>query len=80
MRMNLVDKMNLFESMTFQNVGNFNKVFTDVQLEGLDNQLPVSIGELADTDTTRFLSVGSLIVKHNFTPVRIEDEFIGYTL
>lgn len=68
----LIDKINHFESLPSQSVDEFNKIF-DVKLTGLSGDLDVEIGELADTDTTRFLTVGTLIVKHNFTP-RVESE------
>lgn len=62
----LMDKINYFET-TAGTVADFNKIFT-AKLEGLDQSLEVEIGELADSDTTRFLTVGSLIVKHSFIP------------
>lgn len=62
----LMDKINYFESLPVQDVKSFNEIFTGAKLEGLDQSLDVEIGELADTDTTRFLTVGTLIVKHNF--------------
>ena len=65
----LMDKINHFESLPAQTVEEFNKIFTRTELSGLDKTLHVTIGELADTDTTRFLTVGKLVVKHNFTPV-----------
>jgi hypothetical protein len=72
-----MDKINAFEK-TNQTVANFNAIF-DVKLTNLCDTLQVEIGELADTDTTRFLTVGNLIVKHNFTTNRTED-VIDYTL
>lgn len=65
----LMDKINHFETLPSQNVEQFNKIFTRTELSGLDPTLHVTIGELADTDTTRFLTVGKLVVKHNFTPM-----------
>lgn len=70
--MRLMDEITRFEALPVQTVQTFNEVFT-VKLQGLAPDLEVEIGELADTDTTRFLTVGTLIVKHNFTPVRGED-------
>lgn len=65
----LMDKIMYFETLPSQTVKEFNEIFTRTQLAGLDPTLHVTIGELADTDTTRFLTVGTLIVKHNFTPM-----------
>lgn len=61
----LMDKITHFETRTNCTVREFNEVF-DMKLEGLDPDLEVEIGELADTDTTRFLTVGTLVIKHNF--------------
>lgn len=63
----LIDKINHFESLPVQTVAKFNGIF-DAKLTGLNEELEVEIGELADTETTRFLLVGTLVVKHNFTP------------
>ena len=63
-----MDKIMYFETLPSQDVKTFNEVFTRTELTGLDPTLDVMIGELADTDTTRFLTVGKLVVKHNFTP------------
>lgn len=71
----LIDQINEFESQSKQTVATFNKIFT-CKLTDLCDNLEVEISELADSDTTRFLSVGSLIVKHNFTP-RTGDEKKG---
>lgn len=70
---NLMDKINAFEK-TEQTVAHFNEIFS-VKLTGLCDTLLVEIGELADTDTTRFLNVGTLIVKHNFTPAKEDIEY-----
>lgn len=64
--MTLIDKINQFEN-TPGTVSDFNSIFS-AKLEGVCPSLLVEIGELADTDTTRFLTVGTLIVKHNFVP------------
>lgn len=69
----LIDKINEFESQSKQTVAKFNEIFSTCKLTDLCDNLEVEIGELADSDTTRFLTVGSLIVKHNFTP-RTGDE------
>lgn len=77
----LMDKIMYFETLPEQTVEEFNKIFTRTQLDGLEPSLHVTIGELADTDTTRFLSVGKLVVKHNFTPtpelIEVEQEGPG---
>lgn len=62
-----MDKINHFENNTNGTVLAFNEVFTS-KLEGVCPTLQVDIGELADSDTTRFLTVGSLLIKHNFIP------------
>lgn len=72
----LIDKINHFESLPECTVAKFNEIFTS-KLEGLDQNLEVEIGELADTDTTRFLTVGKLIIKHNFTPIKIVEEYLN---
>lgn len=64
--MNLIDKINQFESLPSQTVGQFNRIFKNCQLKDLSPNLQVEIGEIADSDTVRFISVGSLIVKHRF--------------
>lgn len=66
----LMDKINHFESLSSQTVKDFNEIFTNSPLESLAPDLEVEIGELADSDTTRFLTVGKLTVKHSFQPVR----------
>lgn len=71
----LIDKINHFEMYTDGTVQDFNKIFS-TKLDGIDETLPVEIGELADTDTTRFLTVGNLIVKHNFA-AKAEAENVG---
>lgn len=65
----LMDKITHLEEKTDGTVLSFNKLFT-TQLDGVCPSLEVEIGELADTDTTRWLTIGSLLVKHNFTPSR----------
>lgn len=62
----LMDKINHFET-TAGTVAEFNEIFT-VKLEGVCPSLEVGIGELVDSDTTRMLTVGKLLVKHNFRP------------
>ena len=69
--MNLMDKIKHFESLPKQTVSEFNKLFTNCKLSDLAGELEVEIGELADSDTTRMLSVGSLLVKHSFVPVSV---------
>ena len=66
----LIDKINRFESLPVSSVTKFNEIFPQCKLEGLDGNLEVEIGELADSDTARFLLVGSLIIKHSFQPAR----------
>lgn len=61
----LVDKINYFETKA-GTVSEFNSIFP-AKLTGLDQSLLVEIGELSDTDTTRFITVGDLILKYNFT-------------
>lgn len=61
----LMDKINHFESLPVSTVAEFNKIF-NVKLTGLAGELEVEIGELADSETTRWLTIGSLLVKHNF--------------
>lgn len=67
----LIDKINHFESTT-GTVAEFNNIFA-VKLEGVCPSLEVEIGELADSDTTRILTVGKLIVKHNFSPNKVTE-------
>lgn len=62
----LMDKINRFESLPVSSVEEFNKLFPLCPLENLAGNLEVEIGEIADVDTTRFLLVGSLIIKHSF--------------
>lgn len=62
----LIDKINHFETKT-GTVAEFNEIFS-AKLEGVCPSLLVEIGEIADSDTTRFLTVGNLVVKHNFRP------------
>lgn len=62
----LIDKINRFESLPVSSVAKFNEIFPQCKLEGLDGNLEVEIGELVDSDTTRFLLVGSLVIKHSF--------------
>lgn len=61
-----MDKIKHFESLPAQTVEQFNSIFVSSPLKDLSQDLEVEIGELADTETTRFLLVGSLIVKHRF--------------
>lgn len=61
----LMDKINHFESLQSQTVKDFNEVFSS-KLRDVPDYLEVTIGGLADSSTTRFLTVGSLIVKHDF--------------
>lgn len=60
----LIDRIVHFEN-TDCTVAEFNAIFTS-KLEGFSPSLIVEIGELADTETTRFLKVAKKIVKHNF--------------
>ena len=76
MRTTLIDKINRFESSADNSVKAFNALFTDTPLTDLAEHLEVEIGELADTDTTRFLTVGNLTIKHNFVQVK---ELIMFT-
>jgi hypothetical protein len=69
----LIDKINYFEQRTNGTVEAFNELFT-VKLTGVDPTLSVEIGEIADSDTTRFLTVGELVVKHNFVPKTGEEK------
>jgi hypothetical protein len=69
----LMDKIIAFEK-TAATVKEFNEIFA-VKLEGFDPTLEVEIGELADTDTTRFLTVGKNIVKHNFTVCNLVEDY-----
>ena len=69
----LMDKINHFENNTNGTVSDFNEIFPN-KLEGICPSLQVEIGELADSDTTRFLTIGSLLVKHNFTPTTGDDK------
>lgn len=78
--MNLIDKIRMFEALPQQTVAEFNKLFTNCKLDDLAADLEVEIGELADSDTTRMLSVGKLTVKHRFVPVDVvEITEEGYT-
>lgn len=70
----LIDKINEFEALPKQTVEEFNKIFTDKPLKDLMNHLEVEIGEIADTDTTRYLMVGNLIVKHSFAGKKDDNE------
>jgi hypothetical protein len=76
-RKTLIDKINEFENHQTWSVARFNEIFPECKLENLADNLTVEIGELADTDTTRFLQVGSLTVKHSFQPKQV-DEISGY--
>lgn len=67
----LIDKIVYFEE-TDCTVAEFNGIFTS-KLVGFSPSLLVEIGELADTDTTRFLKVGKKLVKHNFTVPKGEE-------
>jgi len=69
--MTLIDKINHFESLDKQTVKEFNKLFTTCPISGIvDENALVEIGEIADTSTTRFLTVGNtLVIKHRFVPV-----------
>lgn len=77
MKKTLIDRINEFENHQTWSVERFNKIFPECTLENLADHLTVEIGELVDTDTTRFLQVGNLTVKHSFQPRRVE-EILGY--
>lgn len=62
----IMDKINEFESNSTQTVSQFNKLFPFAKLENLADGLEVEIGEIVDTDTTRYILVGGLVVKHSF--------------
>ena len=68
--MRLMDKISQFEKLT-GTVAQFNEIFVNAQLKEFKDDVEVEIGELADSDTTRMLTIGSLIVKHNFSPDKI---------
>ena len=64
--MTLIDKINNFESAPAQTVAEFNKTFPQNKLENLPDLLEIEIGEIADSETTRYILAGSLLIKHNF--------------
>lgn len=68
----LIDKINYFESLPVQTVGEFNQIFPYTRLEHLPAELEVEVGELADGETTRWLLVGGLIIKHSFEAVKVD--------
>ena len=62
----LIDKINEFESAPVQSVEEFNRIFPYCTLENLTAGTEIEIGELADSDTTRWILAGSLRIKHSF--------------
>jgi hypothetical protein len=72
----LMDKINHFESLQCQTVEEFNKLFT-AKLENVPGDLEVEIGQVFGPDTCRWLSVGTLTVKHEFQPVTGEEKNVG---
>lgn len=62
----LMDKINYFESLPAQTVEEFNKIFV-AKLGDVPGGVEVEVGQIAGPDTCRWLTVGSLLVKHDFS-------------